>query len=221
VKRFDNPVKDNLPAMLMTRRRWLLWPAMALLTGFATLAIAQNDRPSTQAAQFTAGGTESCMRCHAGENMAIVGETPHGDKDNPDSPFAQQGCESCHGPGSLHVSRARGGAGFPALLRFGDRKTRPEQNQACLDCHAQDMGDTPGMEWQGSLHDTPRMTCVGCHTLHSAENDMLDKQTQTQTCSRCHEEQISAHKDFQSKGIVFDRLMCSDCHDVHQLTRER
>jgi len=193
----------------------------ALLVITSTISMAQNGRAASQsAAQFTAGGTESCLRCHGGESMTVMAETAHGDSSDPHAPYALQGCESCHGPGSWHVSRARGGAGFPALVQFGDRKTRPEQNTACLNCHAKDMGESEGMEWVGSAHDTPRTTCVGCHSLHTTENAMLDKEQQTETCSRCHEEEIANHSRFENKGIVFDKLMCSDCHDVHQLIKE-
>jgi len=186
-----------------------------LLASLALPLAAQNGR--TTDAQYTATGTESCLRCHAGENIATMAETAHGDTTDPHAPFAQQGCESCHGPGSLHVSRARGGAGFPALLRFGDRKTRPEQTAACLNCHGKDMGQTKAMAWTSSLHDTPRMTCVSCHQLHSTEKPLATRTGQIENCGRCHEEQITNHRRFEDKGIIFDQLFCSDCHDVHQL----
>ena len=191
---------------------------VALLCGQPQLAAAQNGRGSAaQAAQFTAGGTESCLRCHGGERMTLMGETAHGNADDPHAPYALQGCESCHGPGSLHVSRARGGAGFPALLRFDEKGSLPQQTAACMNCHKEDMGETEGMEWTGSAHDTPRITCVSCHQLHSTDNPLAESKTQTKNCASCHEDEIAAHPRFEDKGITFDKLMCSDCHDVHQL----
>ena len=198
----------------------LLTLSVALMGGQPELAAAQNGRSATvQDAQFTAAGTASCLRCHSGESMTIMGETAHGDATDPHAPYAVQGCESCHGPGSLHVSRARGGAGFPALLRFGEDSTRPQQTAACLNCHAEDMGETEGMEWTGSAHDTPRITCVGCHQLHTTDDPLTDTTKQTENCMRCHEDEIAVHPRFEDKGIVFDNLICSDCHDVHQLIR--
>lgn len=188
----------------------------ALLCSSITSALAQGGKSATDA-QYTKGGTESCMYCHVGEQIIVIAETAHGNASNPHAPYAQQGCESCHGPGSLHVSRARGGVGFPALLRFGDRKTRPQQNSTCLVCHGQDMGDIEAMEWTGSLHDTPRMTCVSCHQLHTADDLLTTRDGQIKNCSRCHEDEISNHKRFESKGINFNKLTCYDCHDVHQL----
>jgi DmsE family decaheme c-type cytochrome len=188
----------------------------ALLLGHSAPLQAQGGRTAADA-QFTTGGAESCMRCHSGESVTVMAETAHGNTDDPHSPFAQKGCESCHGPGSLHISRAAGGAGFPALLRFGDKQTRPQQNAACLDCHGKDMGEIPAMEWTGNLHDTPRITCVGCHQMHTADNPLATRDGQIENCASCHEDEMANHNRFESKGINFDQLTCYDCHDIHQL----
>jgi len=200
--------------LLIVCAAWLL----ALGDFFPVTAEAQTSRARTQAdAQFTAGGTQRCLDCHGGESMEVMAETPHGNVDDPHTPFAKQGCESCHGPGSLHVSRAAGGAGFPVLLRFNDEGVVAEQTAACIGCHANDMGDLLGMEWTGSEHDTNEITCINCHQLHSTESPLADRTTQRETCAGCHEEQIAAHPTFADKGIIFDKLSCFDCHDVHQL----
>jgi len=204
-------------------QQWL--QAMALLTcalavvwalGYASPSAAQGSR-STGAAQFTEAGTDSCLRCHGGENMTVMAETVHGKADDPNAPYAQKGCESCHGPGSLHVSRARGGAGFPALIRFGDKETHPAQTATCLDCHEDDTDTTEGMEWTGSLHDTPEITCVSCHSMHTTNNSLSNRDEQVESCADCHKDEITNHRRFEQQGIVFDKLTCYDCHDVHQL----
>ena len=191
---------------------------LALVAGFMPAGAQQSD--AVPAAKFTEGGTERCLDCHGGEKMTIVAQSAHGNLENPNSPYAQKGCESCHGKGSLHVSRARGGAGFPALIQFKRRGSPVEdQNQACLNCHAYDMGDLEGMAWAGSLHDTGRMTCGACHEMHAAKDSMAIASEQQNTCARCHEEQIATHPKFENKGIAFDKLDCGTCHDVHQLER--
>jgi DmsE family decaheme c-type cytochrome len=182
---------------------------------------AQTNRNKTaNEAQFTVEGAERCLRCHAGETMTIVADTAHGNSENPNTPYAQHGCESCHGPGSLHVSRARGGRGLPALVVFGDSETVGRQTDACTACHADDMGDLEGMEWDGSAHDTDTMTCVTCHDAHIVGNPLTEQKKQLKSCANCHNDEISAHPRFEDKGIVFDNLTCYDCHDVHQLIRE-
>jgi len=200
----------------------VLATGMLILAGLTIDAVeAQDDSRRTGVeAQFTSEGTERCLFCHGGETMTLIAETPHGDSTNADTPFAQKGCESCHGPGSLHVSRARGGRGFPALIRFGSDQLVNKQTEACINCHAKDMGDSEGMEWTGSAHDTDGMTCVSCHQMHIVGNPLADKAQQLESCAHCHEKQIADHRRFESAGIVFDKLTCYDCHDVHQLIRE-
>lgn len=191
---------------------------LALVAGWLPASAQQSG--AVPEASYTEQGTERCLDCHGGEKMTVVAESAHGNAENPHTPYAQQGCESCHGKGSLHVSRARGGAGFPALIRFKRRGSSVEaQNQACLDCHAKDLGELEGMAWIGSLHDTGRMTCGACHEMHAAEDKMAVSSVQKETCARCHEEQIATHPRFENKGIAFDRLDCAACHDVHQLER--
>lgn len=193
--------------------------SLLILLGFLHgTAQAQTSRARVQAdPQFTEGGTQRCLKCHSSESMEVMAETPHGNVDNPHTPFAKQGCESCHGAGSLHVSRAAGGAGFPALLRFNDAGVVAEQTAACVGCHADEMGELEGMEWTGSVHDSEEITCVNCHKAHSTESPLTDKTLQRDSCAACHEDQIAAHPTFEDKGIVFDNLACFDCHDIHQL----
>lgn len=168
-------------------------------------------------AQFSREGTKRCLHCHAGERMVIMADTAHGNAENPHTPFAQEGCESCHGPGSLHVSRARGGIGFPEMLRFTDEEPAAPQNQACVKCHAEDMGELAGIAWTGSSHDNGEITCMACHEMHVVGMPLLEKDVQLKVCAGCHEEQIAEHRRFEDKGIIFDRLSCHDCHDQHQL----
>ena len=47
-------------------------------------------------------GQDTCIGCHDAEGKQIHG-TAHGKSENPRSPAAAHGCESCHGPGSAHV----------------------------------------------------------------------------------------------------------------------
>lgn len=178
-----------------------------------------SPRLSMPAPQYTQQGTKSCTECHSGEIIQIMLKGPHGNKNNPDTPFAQRGCESCHGPGSFHISRAHGGKGFPKVITFGTDKKLPADKQldACLHCHAKKMGEDKGMKWQGSIHAEAKMTCSECHKLHSTENAMADKQQQANSCYSCHDKTKKEHPRFEDKGIVFEKLSCWSCHDVHQL----
>lgn len=168
-------------------------------------------------AQYSMGGTEQCLTCHGGESMTAMAQTPHGNLDNPHSPFAQKGCESCHGPGSIHVSRAGGGVGFPKLINFKSYKDVPEQNTACMTCHADTMGELHSMGWFGSVHETANLSCQDCHQAHSVEQSMVTRDQQLQRCGTCHKRQVSVHPEFDDKGIKFDEVKCTTCHSVHEL----
>lgn len=222
----DKPGAMELRGGRLNAVRRALRTALALtlvvgtvLLGGATSVAQTKSGGRMPEAHYTGKGPVACTRCHASEKMTVIAETAHGDAKNSHSPYATQGCESCHGPGSLHVSKARGGEGFPLLLRFGRRGDPVErQVNACLACHAETTGHRPGVGWVGSMHDNGHMTCSTCHVVHSKENLRLDVSKQKRVCMLCHSEQVATHDDFAGSGILFDQLSCSTCHDVHQLS---
>lgn len=198
-------------------------PTLFALLAFHSFAPVHADedkksRRSPPQSKYTAEGVEGCIRCHAGVRMTLMAKTVHGNKENPHTPYAVHGCESCHGPGSLHVSRARGGVGFPALLAFRQWESTELHNEACMRCHGKDMGELSGMTWKGSLHQTRGMTCVYCHQSHVASDKMKDQKLQKERCSKCHSSKIAAHKEVDEP---LETTKCSACHDVHNLMPEK
>ncbi len=184
----------------------------------AVPAAQETSRTHTRTPVFTRDGTESCLTCHSGEKIRAMASSPHGDADVPGSPAAVHGCESCHGPGSIHISRAHGGRGFPPLTRFGRGKEaspREEQLHSCLACHGKERTGAGRIGFIGSAHDRQTINCSTCHTLHAGTDPLADRETQAATCSRCHRRQLAGHPRFEDKSIDFDALSCSTCHDVH------
>ncbi len=182
----------------------------ALAALLVLVSVSVSARPPLEPS-YTGDGVEACTRCHMGGNMLLMAATVHGDPQRPYTPYAEQGCESCHGPGSLHVSRARGGHGHPPLLTFGPGNPAPPQNAACLSCHGAGREDLESVGWTGTLHDAG-MSCSTCHELHVAEDPMSVQATQQARCATCHTRQLEAHPPFGN-------FKCSQCHNAHTLTR--
>jgi len=195
----------------------------AFLSG--TVSAQQNsaNTNSKRTPKFTKQGTKGCLVCHSGARMQIITTTVHGKADMPDSPFGKKGCESCHGPGSFHVSRAHGGRGFRNIIRFGKQKdgagSSPASSQlrACLNCHGKTEKHSGDMQWTGSVHDKIGLVCSDCHEMHSKKLSVTDRDKQATNCYSCHENQRTKHRRFSDQGIVFDQLKCWTCHDVHQI----
>ena len=167
---------------------------------------------------YTELGVDDCLRCHSGEKMRAVLASPHMNSVNPEAPAAGHGCEACHGPGSIHISRAHGGQGFPPLTTFGrgsSASPREEQLQACLGCHALEGMGGEAIGFIGSPHDRRTINCSTCHQLHAGSDPIHDKEHQLKTCNRCHRRHMESHPRFEDKSINFDSLACATCHDVH------
>lgn len=170
---------------------------------------------------FTEQGAESCYMCHAGENMRAMADSVHGKPDNPLSPAAQHECESCHGPGSIHISRAHGGRGFPPLIEFGkgrNKAPRDTQIAACSYCHDGEDGSKP-VVFEGTVHDRMMINCSSCHKAHVREDPVMVRGAQAGVCLACHKKQADEHPQVGSRVPDFDRMGCAGCHRVHRLPK--
>ena len=118
---------------------------LAALALAAAAAAAGAQAGGTPAATYI--GAEACLECHS-EVAKTLG--PHG------SPgfgkLSDHGCESCHGPGSLHADDPDVVANRPSLKG----KSADEISATCQSCHA-------GREqffWSSSTHATRGVTCI-------------------------------------------------------------
>jgi len=194
----------------------------ALFLSLSTAVLAQDPgvvEPVKRTPSYTEGGAEACLHCHSGEPMRAIENSVHGNMENMYAPLATQGCEACHGPGSIHISRAHGGAGFPKMIDFGRGKNyspREIQIEACLACHHDEKGGTSAIEWHSSSHNRPSINCSTCHTVHAVTEPMHDADQQVAKCNRCHRKDLEKHEHFEEVNIDFDSLSCGTCHNVHE-----
>lgn len=157
-----------------------------------------------------AGPASTCLKCHGNEAAVTpILQTPHAVRGDKRTPFAQDGCESCHGDSSKHVaSRAN-----PPAIVFKGKNISPvaERNEACLTCHT----STARMNWQGSAHEVNDKACTDCHTLHASKDPILVRATQSEKCFTCHVRQRNESLKFSHHPMREGKVICSDCHNPH------
>jgi DmsE family decaheme c-type cytochrome len=174
---------------------------------------------STEATSYegaTYVGSAACADCHESieHNFQLAG---HGRAEQ-DSMLVggKVGCESCHGPGSLHVAASgeKDAPGFWAIKRF-DKMKPAEVVATCQSCHK---GGSQ-LHWDESMHADRGLSCIQCHTMHSPKDPsrkaLLKAENTSQLCMTCHKTRRmqlarSAHMPILEGGID-----CASCHDPH------
>jgi DmsE family decaheme c-type cytochrome len=204
----------------MHAHRWFTGAAVALAAslgiGLLTATTTSLDAAAPQAAAqpqapaaATVVGADTCLACH--EDVDISG-TIHGNAAHPRSPAAAQGCETCHGPGSLHVEDPLNPA---TILRFDETAPRVA-NDACLSCHTQ----SPHTLWEGSAHDARNLACSTCHSVHDpvTVTAQLKAGTELELCESCHRTQVAKVKRVSHMPLSEGQMTCSSCHNPHGST---
>jgi len=169
-------------------------------------------------AKYTDRGAAKCLLCHADDRMALVENTPHGDRDNTNTPFAQHECESCHGPGSIHVSQSRRGKGRAPMITFGrDSHTSTAlQTETCLGCHDKHEDGFANLSWGDMVHNQIA-TCADCHKVHAGQNFMVSRTAEIGACLDCHGNTDGEAPliDWADSLHANDQVACSSCHRLH------
>ncbi len=154
-------------------------------------------------------GADTCAGCHEDKAESFA-ETFHGKTADPRSPASKNGCETCHGPGSVHVD-AGGGAG--TILSFGDNKQQAAaRNATCLQCHEKTWSN-----WKYAKHAARDVSCTDCHSIHkgSTRNPQLKSDNESDVCAACHKN-VDADLARQSHHPIREgKVHCSDCHNPH------
>lgn len=183
--------------------------AVGLITpGEPTMAQALD----AQDQQFAPRGAETCLICHNNPTVTSVLNTPHGNSSIPNSPFANQECESCHGASPDHISAMQS----PAVV-FGEggglftASDVEVQNQACLNCHQ----SSDRVLWAASAHQSADLVCATCHTIHAGQNTGLSLLPDIDTCLGCHLQQRSQLNQRSHHPIREGLMSCNDCHNPH------
>ena len=150
-------------------------------------------------------GNRACFDCHTNYVRSFAA-SPHARIHFSDlgASRVDSGCESCHGPGSLHIA-ASGARQF--ILNPG------RDSAACLKCHLATHSDFKLPYHHPVLEN--RMNCVQCHDPHGGDifktKGGLAMARVNETCAECHQE--------QSRPFAFEheamREGCIVCHQPH------
>jgi DmsE family decaheme c-type cytochrome len=192
---------------------------LAGLVGGTLLAIfALRSTPSisqtAEAAQYV--GSDACAECHEGINHSFdlaghgraVGDSALVD--------GKVGCESCHGPGSLHVDADsdQDHPGFWVIKRF-EQMPPDEANAACTTCHT----GSSQMHWEESMHADRDLKCVDCHSMHEPQDasrkKLLKADNTSELCLTCHKSKRMQLARSAHMPVLEGGMDCASCHEPH------
>jgi DmsE family decaheme c-type cytochrome len=155
-------------------------------------------------------GTDTCKTCHADVFKDNFENTPHYKTllEKSAGP-SKQGCEGCHGPGSLHVAS---GGQTPVPYDF-PKMTAQAIAERCMTCH---QSRHENEHFLNSVHFEKGVTCTDCHSPHhSNDPNFLLVKAQPQLCFTCHRTiQALFHMPFHHK-VIEGMVQCTDCHNPH------
>ncbi len=190
------------------RRRRLFWSVLgSLVLGMVAISCSTIDRtlvvpPSIPGATFV--GTAACAECHEDVTRGFPTAT-HARLmvRTAGTNIVSGGCESCHGPGSLHV---QAGGGSKTIIN-------PLKNpETCFQCHLDKRGDF-NLPYHHPVLEG-KVTCANCHEAHKGDA-ILGGGThlikERDLCGECHIAQRSP-RVFEHEAM---REGCTSCHAVH------
>ena len=189
-----------------------LYLAGAVLASFLPVhyAVAAAHLSGLPASTSYSAGPEVCLGCHTQESVKQVQNSAHGQTRDARSPFAQKGCESCHGPAGEHAGDP---SGFRPVVIFGAGSAAADQNKMCLGCH--EGQNRAQWNWHVSAHARADVTCASCHDPHNPNQKVLSRDTQPQVCMTCHTDKRLALMQFSRHPMREGQVVCADCHNPH------
>jgi DmsE family decaheme c-type cytochrome len=188
--------------------------AIAVGCGFVLSIV--DARPSLSDPTAQTVGSEACKECHEKEyQQYMISAHGRAQKDGGVLPSSME-CETCHGPGSLHVA-ANGddkAPGFNTMHRL-DKVPPAEANAVCLKCH--NTGEQ--FYWQNGMHARRDMACVQCHSMHSSKDPghskLLKAENTSMLCATCHRERKLTSQKSAHMPLREGEMDCASCHNPH------
>lgn len=220
-------MKNRFLLFLKRPARWCRWLAVTagalalVLAGISCQSVhrAVVELPEVPGAKYI--GSKECEQCHdeiyktfvTADHARLLARGPNA---------LNAGCESCHGPASLHADS--GGevkppysftSGRPRSSSYGAMLSEPPPRATetvCFKCH-------PDVRGQFSLpnhHPVPegRFSCTECHPPHKGSIYLAGGTallSENEGCLRCHPAQQGPYV-FEHEAV---RQGCTMCHTPH------
>lgn len=145
-------------------RRRVFWTLIVCLgLGMVLIPLMQRQGSAEDEAQYV--GSQVCSKCHSKQTkewaMTVHRSTVYNKEPS------RNGCESCHGPGSEHVSNA----GDPEKIIRLEKLSPDKVSTICMKCHTQ----ADVTLWRTSTHARSKVSCTDCHDPHAADVKSLTK----------------------------------------------
>ena len=154
--------------------------------------------PTIAGAKFV--GSKDCAQCH--ENITSgFHDATHAKLMAEGENAKNIGCESCHGPGSVHSAK---GGGEGTIIN-------PAKNpDTCFQCHLDKRGEFN----LPNAHPIGKVSCGDCHEAHKGDAILgggTKLASANETCLKCHESQRGPYV-FEHEAL---RDNCTTCHNPH------
>lgn len=182
---------------------WLALPLgglVVVMIGCVTANRIVMAPPQIPGAEFV--GSEACLECHEEINR-IFTTSIHARLQANGANASETGCESCHGPGSLHVES---GGAYHTIINPRKSPT------VCFNCHQDKRGQFRLPHAHPVL--AGKMSCADCHNPHAGPGfqeqgkDLLGRNGK---CLECHTAQRGPFA-FEHEAL---REGCTTCHNPH------
>jgi predicted CXXCH cytochrome family protein len=154
--------------------------------------------PQVAGAEFV--GSQECVQCHEDVTNGFHDAT-HAKLMSVADNAKNIGCESCHGPGSIHSKTG------------GEANTiiNPERNpETCFQCHLDKRGEFA----LPHVHPAGKVGCSDCHEPHQGDaviSGGMNLEGASETCFKCHDAQRGPYV-FEHEAL---RENCTTCHNPH------